>query len=58
MTNKKKEMDWRIICTGLVCLTAAEIIALLLGFNGTMLKIYIAIVAGAIGITIDNPFKK
>lgn len=51
MTTKKK-VDWRIVCTGLVCLTAAEIAALLLGYNGTMLKLFLVIVAMAIGTTI------
>ncbi len=50
--------DWKIVCTGLVCLTAAEITALLLGYNGTMLKIFLIIVAIAIGVVIPNPLKK
>lgn len=53
-----KKIDWKIICTGLVCLTAAELYALSLGYNGTLLKTFIAIIAVAIGITIPNPFQK
>ncbi len=56
MTTKKK-IDWRLVATGLVCLTALEITALLLGFNGTMLKIVLVVIAGAIGVSIPNPFK-
>ena len=51
----KKKVDWRIVCVGLVCLTAAEITALILGYNGTMLKLFLVIVAGGIGfITPSN----
>ena len=53
----KQKVDWRIIVAGLICLTAAEITALLLGYNGTMFKIFLVIIAGAIGVTIPNPFK-
>lgn len=55
MTTKKK-VDWRIVCVGMVCLTAAEITALMLGFNGTLLKMFLVIMALAIGVVIPNPF--
>jgi len=55
MTNK---IDWKIVCVGLVCITILEIIALLQGFNGTMLKTVLVALALAIGITIPNPFEK
>ena len=48
------KIDWRIVCVGLVCLTAAEITALLLGYNGTLLKAFLIIVALAIGVTIPS----
>jgi len=51
------KIDWKIICTGLICLTAAEITALILGYNGTLLKAFLVIVALAIGVTIPNPLK-
>ncbi len=51
----KKKIDWRIVCTGLVCITAAEIVALLLGYNGTMLKLFLVIIALAIGVVIPVP---
>ena len=54
ITNK---LDWRIVCVGLVCLTAAEITALFLGYNGTLLKAFLVIVALAIGVIIPNPLK-
>ncbi len=48
----KKKIDWRIVCTGLVCLTALEVYALSMGMNGTLLKIVLIAIAGAIGMTI------
>jgi len=54
MTTKKK-IDWRIVCTGLVCLTIAECFALSLGYNGTILKIFLTLIALGIGITIPTP---
>jgi len=47
-----KKIDWKIVCTGLICITAAELYALSLGYNGTMLKIFLIIVAAAIGVVI------
>ena len=47
-----KKIDWKIVCTGLICLTAAELYALNLGYNGTLLKIFLIIVATAIGVVI------
>ena len=52
-----KEIDWRVVCTGLVCLTALECFALNQGINGTLLKIVLIIIAGVIGVTIPNPIK-
>ena len=54
MTNK---LDWKIVCVGLLCLTAAELTALFMGFNGTLLKMFLVIVALAIGVTIPCPIK-
>lgn len=57
MENKIKT-DWKIVCTGLICLTAAEIFALVNGVNGTIFSIYVFIVGGVMGIIIPNPFTK
>ena len=54
----KETIDWRIIATGLVCLTAAEVYALSQGINGTIFTIYVAIIAGAIGVFVPNPLRK
>lgn len=57
MKNKNKT-DWKVVCVGMVCLTAAEITALFLGFNGKLLTAFVGIMALAIGIKIENPLKK
>lgn len=55
MTKKKQSKpDWKIVCTGLVCLTVVELAALSLGYNGTLLKGFLVIVALAIGVVIPK----
>jgi len=56
--TKKTKVDWKVICTGLVCLTISELYALSQGINGTIFTIYVAIIAGAIGVFVPNPLKK
>jgi len=53
--TKKKVMDWKIFCTGLVCITVLECFAMAMGFNGTLLKTVLVIIALAIGIKIPTP---
>ena len=55
MINK---VDWKIICTGILCLTGLEIFALSKGINGVLLTTVVSIIALAIGITIPSPFNK
>ena len=57
MTKKKQKTDWRVICVGMVCITAAEITALMLGYNGTMLKLFLVIMAMGIGVVMENPLR-
>jgi len=57
MNKKKPQIDWKIVCIGLVCLTALELYALSMGINGTLLKLVMTIIALTIGITIPNPIK-
>ncbi len=57
MTTKKKEIDWRIVCTGIIALVGLEIYALSQGVNGTLFAIVIAMIGLAIGVTIENPIK-
>lgn len=56
--TQKKQIDWRVVITGIVALTALEIYALSQGINGTLLGIVIAIIGLAIGVTIPNPIKR
>lgn len=53
----KKNIDWRIVCTGIIALVILEAVALFLGYNGALLSIVIAVIGLAIGVTIENPFK-
>ena len=57
MTTKKKQIDWRIVCTGIIALAGLEAYALSQGINGTIFSLVIAIIGLAIGVTIENPFK-
>ena len=50
--------DWRVICTGIVALTAMEIVALSKGINGVLLTSVIGVIALAIGVAIKNPITK
>ena len=54
----KDKIDWRVICVGLLCLTAIEICALLNGINGIVLSSVIAVIALAIGVVLPNPIKR
>ena len=53
--TKKQKIDYRIVVTGLVCITALELYALNQGMNGTLLKTVLVAIALAIGITIPTP---
>lgn len=55
---KQKKTDWRIVCTGIACLTGLEVFALSKGINGILLTTVVGIIALAIGVTIPNPLKK
>ena len=55
--NKKKQIDWRIVCTGIIALAGLEIYALSQGVNGWILATVIGIIGVAIGVTINNPIK-
>lgn len=51
----KQKVDWRIVCVGLLCLTALEALALSQGINGTLLKIVLIVIAGVIGVAVPTP---
>ena len=57
---KKKQVDWKVVSIGLVCLTVIECFALANGINGKVLSTVLMLIALAIGITIPRdliPFK-
>ncbi len=55
--TKKKSVNWKVVCTGLICITGLGAYAISQGINGTVFTIVVAIIAGAIGISVENPFK-
>lgn len=55
--TKHKEIDWRIVGIGMLCITALELYALSQGINGVVLTAVIAIIAAAVGVTLPNPIK-
>jgi len=58
MTTKEPKTDWKVMVTGIACITAMEIVALLKGIDGILLTTVIGIVAVTIGVSIKNPFIK
>ena len=55
MTKKKEKVDSNIIITAIIAVTVIEIVALCLGYNGTLQKICFALIAGLAGIVIPTP---
>ncbi len=51
--DKKKNIP--VVITGLICITALEIVALLMGLNGTLLKIVLVAIATTIGLKLNTP---
>jgi len=58
MTKKKQKVDWKVMCVGMLCLTAAEIYAISQGINGIIFSLFMLVIGGAIGVAIPNRFKK
>jgi len=51
------ETDWIISLFAIVCITALEIVALSCGYNGTILSVAVAAIAGIAGYTIPKRAK-
>lgn len=51
---KQKIIDWRIVVTGIVCITLIELFALYQGINGVLLTGVIAVIAAVIGVTLPQ----
>jgi len=52
-----KEVKTSIVITALICITLLECVALSLGFNGTLLKIVLVVLAGLGGYAIPSFIK-
>ncbi len=57
MKKEKEKIDWRIISTALICLTALELYALSQGYDGLLLLSVFGIIAATIGVVIPNPIR-
>ena len=53
-----RDINWKVIIIGIICLTTIEIFAILNGINGTLRTAIIAIIAAAIGVTIPTKADK
>ena len=54
MAKEKQKIHKDVLITGILAITAIEITALSLGFDGVMLTTVIALIAGAIGISLPQ----
>lgn len=54
MENKKKG----IVITAIICLTLLELVALAMGFNGTLFTIIVAAIAGLAGYNIKGKIER
>ena len=50
-----KEGDFRIIMTAIICLMLLEGWALYLGYNGSIQRIVVIVIAGLAGLMIKSP---
>ena len=51
----KNNIPKEIVITGLLCLTALEVVALYHGINGTLFTIVVGVIAMSIGVVIPTP---
>ena len=49
-----KNIDWKIVIAGLVCITALEIVALMQGIDGVILTSVVGILALVVGVAIPS----
>ena len=56
MAKKKQgKIDWKVLCTALICISGLEIYALSQGINGIILTSVLMLIAGIAGVTIPKP---
>ena len=53
-----QQISQGVIVTGILCLTALEMLALMKGINGVLFTTIVGIIALTIGVTIPNPLRK
>lgn len=47
-----------VVIAAIACIAWIETVALQMGYNGTILKLVIAVIAGLAGFMIPSPFQK
>lgn len=50
----KKKINWKIVCTGLICLTALECVAMFNSIDGVLLTTVVGIIAATMGVTYNK----
>ena len=51
---EKLKVPQGVLVTGMLCLTAVELWALTLGHNGMFLSLFVALIAGAMGLSLPQ----
>lgn len=54
MTKKKIQIHKSVLITGLLCITFLEYMALMMGIDGLLLTTVIAVIAGAMGLSLPQ----
>lgn len=47
---KKQQIDWKVACVAIICLSLLEVCAMFNGINGTMRTIIFSLIALIVGI--------
>ena len=50
----KQKINWKVLCIGIVCLSAIEIVALMKGVDGTIMSLIIGVIGLAMGLTLPQ----
>lgn len=53
--KKKQELSFKIAFMGIVAIFLLEMVALVLGFDGQILRLSVALIAGLAGFTLPAP---
>ncbi len=52
--KKKKQIDYRVLITGIISITILTSWALYLGYDGVLLTTVLMLIAGVIGVTLPQ----